>query len=203
MSTAPRTTEQRIFKVLVGIDFGEQSDTAFDQASRLAAHDPNGELHLVHVIYESDAARGDQLARDDARIVEAYEQLRRYVARRSYLAPGGAKEKRVHYHVRLGSPAQAIHQTAVDVDADLLVVGTQGLKGIERLILGSVAETLVKEARLPVLVAKPQTLSTLAKTPSVEPPRPGTKPEDLHKQQNSWSELVTFGQRDTHISGLL
>lgn len=52
-----------------------------------------------------------------------------------------------------GVPGQAIVDTAADLGADLLVVGSHGATGLERVLLGSVSEFVVRHARCPVLVA--------------------------------------------------
>jgi nucleotide-binding universal stress UspA family protein len=53
--------------------------------------------------------------------------------------------------VEVGSPVEQILQYADDKNIDLIVVGTQGHRGLSRLILGSVAEKLVRLAKCPVL----------------------------------------------------
>jgi nucleotide-binding universal stress UspA family protein len=57
--------------------------------------------------------------------------------------------------VRRGSPAEEIVDYAVETDADLVVVPTQGRRGIERVLLGSVTERVVNAAPVPVLVVPP------------------------------------------------
>lgn len=53
-----------------------------------------------------------------------------------------------------GEPVETILAQAAAYQADLLVVGTSGRRGISRLVLGSVAEALIKRAGCPVLTAK-------------------------------------------------
>ncbi len=55
---------------------------------------------------------------------------------------------------RTGDPAEEIVKAAVELDADMVVVGSTGKRGISRLMLGSVAEKVVKESTVPVTVAK-------------------------------------------------
>jgi nucleotide-binding universal stress UspA family protein len=57
--------------------------------------------------------------------------------------------------VRFGDAGDAIAQLASDIEADLVVVGTHGHRGLERLLLGSVAENVVRLAPCPVLVVRP------------------------------------------------
>jgi nucleotide-binding universal stress UspA family protein len=52
----------------------------------------------------------------------------------------------------LGDVAEIVLQAAAEFNADLLVMGTHGRRGFQRLILGSVAERCVRQATLPVLL---------------------------------------------------
>jgi nucleotide-binding universal stress UspA family protein len=57
--------------------------------------------------------------------------------------------------VQLGDPAESILRVDQDLHPDLIVMGTHGRKGLRRLVLGSVAERVIREARCPVLTLKP------------------------------------------------
>jgi len=58
--------------------------------------------------------------------------------------------------VQLGDPAEAILGAQKSLRPDLIVMGTHGRKGLRRLVLGSVAERVVREASCPVLTVKPK-----------------------------------------------
>jgi hypothetical protein len=66
----------------------------------------------------------------------------------------------------------AILQTAADIDADLIVLGTHKRTGVEKLIIGSVAQRVLKEAHCPVLVAMPKDHENAPRMSSIEPPCP-------------------------------
>jgi nucleotide-binding universal stress UspA family protein len=53
-----------------------------------------------------------------------------------------------------GSPAKTIVEHAVETDCDLILMGTHGRGGIDRLLLGSVAERVVRSSRVPVLTVR-------------------------------------------------
>ena len=57
-------------------------------------------------------------------------------------------------YVRLGRPAEEIVILADEIDAGLVVVGSRGLGGIRRLLLGSVSDSVVRHAHCPVLVVR-------------------------------------------------
>ena len=58
------------------------------------------------------------------------------------------------YLVRDGDPAATILAAAAELGCDMIVMGTHGRSGLERLLTGSVAETVMRQARCPVLVLR-------------------------------------------------
>lgn len=188
MSTEPT------LRIVIGVDFTETGDHAIDGAVRLAMRDD--ELHPVFVI---DGANKRNLAAIDEQLTLARDRLReRVIARLDALGAHG--ERRVVFHVRLGDPAAALHQVAVDVDADLIVVGTHGRRGLEKMLIGSVAESLVRTARLPVLVARPNQLADLPRTPVPDAADPT---RETHAPRVMSSELIHITKRPSHIAGLV
>lgn len=185
-----------IIRIVVGVDFTEVGDHALDESIRYAMKIQNSELHPVFVIAEP-AKR--QLGEAERNLEEARDKLHARVVERCE-ATGQRFDQQMVFHVRLGEPAEAIHQVAVDVEADVIVVGTHGRRGLSKMLLGSVAEELVRTARVPVMVARPKQLDDLAKSPQPEDARPG---EDLHAARIMASEKVTVGKRPSHIAGLV
>ena len=66
--------------------------------------------------------------------------------------PNGAEVREI---VKEGIPADEIPATALEIGADLIVMGTHGRKGAKHLILGSIAEHVVRAASCPVLTVRP------------------------------------------------
>ncbi len=64
----------------------------------------------------------------------------------------GVKAKNI---IRSGYPAEEIIETAANEDASLIVMGTHGRKGFDRVLFGSVAEKVVKSASIPVMTVRP------------------------------------------------
>lgn len=184
------------YRIVVGVDFTETGDNALDEAIYQAARMGDDELHAVFVIARD--GKRDLASMSDA-LISARDRLRqRVIARCEEVGIDG--EQKVVFHVRIGDPAEQIHQVAIDVDADLVVVGTHGRRGLEKVLLGSVAEALVRTARVPVLVARPNELADLPRSATPEPADPRA---DLHARRAMSSELLSFGKRDSHIAGLV
>ena len=76
---------------------------------------------------------------------------------------------RVSLHVAVGTPWREIVRLGNDLQADLLVVGTHGREGLDRVLLGSVAQSVVRKATCPVLVVRPKE-PRVADVPEIEPP---------------------------------
>ena len=62
--------------------------------------------------------------------------------------------RRVEFHVRFGDPAREISRFADQLNADLIVMCSHGRKGLTRLVVGSVAERVVRLTNCPVLILK-------------------------------------------------
>ena len=139
---------------IVAYDFTEQARAALAHAARWLSALGGGRLVAVHVVEYSLAAAGADLAvgtgaelmllQDDA--VRA--GLERDLARAS--APGVTFEARL----ASGAPAEAIAELAQDLGAECVAVGTHGRRGVERVLLGSVAEQILRLSPCPVLVVK-------------------------------------------------
>lgn len=163
------------FTIVVGIDFSELSDRALDQALEMASLREGAEVHALYV--EPDLWSGLALAPAlgvadaEATAGKVADRCRQRVER---MAPHLRKRqiRRVVAHFRRGSPAENVAQLAADLDADLVVVGSHGHRGLERLILGSVAERVSRLARCPVWIVRPKDHATAGRVPEIEPPCP-------------------------------
>ncbi|MCA9603368.1 MAG: universal stress protein [Polyangiales bacterium] len=190
------------YRILVAIDFSDTSRHAFHEAIRIAAHSKDVELHMVNVIADTHANRGDNLAKDNDRMSDSFDRMRTMFEAKGGAAgdSNGKRAVKVGFHVRLGNPSDAILQAAVDVNADIIVVGSHGRSVVGRALFGSVSQALVEAARVPVLVARPKDFEGLSPSPRMDPPRPGADADHAHM----YSEIpLPLGRRDLHVSGLL
>lgn len=152
----------RSYKILVAVAFDSTSDAALLQGMSLAARDPDAELHVVHAV----AAEGASPSMSAFELKELPERLRERVE----IAWEQTRELEVIAHVRPGPAAETILQTAIDVGADVIVVGSHRRAGLSKLMLGSVAERVLRDAHCPVLIALTKDYAGTVASPSIEPP---------------------------------
>ena len=134
-------------KILVPTDFSDCAKTAFNYAVELA-NEFDAELCLIHVINPNAYPFGDEFAAlHAARLIRESSQLARRRMREML-----AKTK-LRYSTRVGHglPAAEIC-AAANSNVDLIVSSTHGRTGIGHVLIGSVAEHVVRHARCPVLV---------------------------------------------------
>ena len=136
-----------ITRILVPTDFSRPSEPALDYAHELAQQF-GASLHLLHVVNRPLLAEG--LAAE-AYMSEKFESdmVRGTEARLRKLAPDAASTD-----VVFGYPAKAIVDWASRLSADLIVMGSHGRTGMAHLMLGSVAEAVVRTAQCPVLTVR-------------------------------------------------
>ncbi len=133
-------------RVVVGYDGSESSARAVRFALSFT-RDSNTEVWLVHA---AEAPRTVAEPRtDEERETEAHaiEETMQRTAREADPTLG-----RVHVRVQEGRPADVLVAVANEVSSDLVVVGTRGLRGASRLVLGSVSQSVVTRASRPVAV---------------------------------------------------
>ncbi len=194
MTDTTETTE----RLVVAVDFTPASEHAIVAALRLAQAVPHTALHIVHVLPVDPWIKTDGMERESDAMDAATKRLRETILEVGARTTGHRWDQTVHFHVRLGDAVEAIHQVAIDVNADMIVVGTHGRKGLEKLLLGSVATRLIADAHLPVLVARPKELDGLPRT---EKPAAATPGADLHAPRTDMSAVLEFVPRSTHVSG--
>jgi len=145
-----------IRRILVPTDFSDCALPAVRYAAELA--DKFGaELVLLHVVPDAVLALPDAVMPTPAPVADLNALTE---AGKTGLANLIAAEKLEPRHprteVRIGSPAAEIVAAATDLHADLICIGTHGRGGIARVLLGSVAELVVRQAPCPVLTVRPK-----------------------------------------------
>jgi universal stress protein A len=139
-----------IRKILVPVDFSEHSQAALDQAVGLAQHF-DAEVIVFHCyplpIPTLASAPYASVAPEqyvDAIRTAALERVSEWRDK------ARAQNVRAEGRIGAGAPSSQIAALADELGADLIVIGTRGLGGLEHVLLGSVAERTVRIARCPV-----------------------------------------------------
>jgi len=138
-------------RVLIPYDGSEQSEAALDYARDRHGDD---EIVLLHVLDFVEAGYG---AAPEAALVshwdEWYEQAE--ASGTELLSEAAATlDSAVETDIVTGSPARAIIDYVDDEGIDAVVIGSHGRDGISRILLGSVAETVVRRSPVPVTVVR-------------------------------------------------
>ena len=155
-------------RILFPTDFSTCAEGAYRHAALLAYH-IGAELHLLHVAEADDPP----LAWPDAADTDFRITVEDILADLGFPPAGGASDldltEVVAEEVEGRRPAEAIVEYARDEEIDLVVMGTHGRSGWRRGVLGSVAETVVRQAPCPVLTVRPRSAYASGEAPW--PPR--------------------------------
>jgi len=142
-------------RILVALDFSEQSRQALDWAVRHALA-TRGEIHVVHAIEYRLADLVPEI--EEERLGREMDQLKTVAERElDRTLPGelrGELAKPIR-HIALGPPAAEILRVAESIQADVIVLGSHGRTGMSRFLLGSVAEKVLRHAHGVVVCIKP------------------------------------------------
>lgn len=137
--------------LLVPLDGSKQSDDALEYTF---AEFPDADVTLLHVINPARAGYGAQAGipsfseewyeEAEAAAAELFETAREH-------APPGIT---IHTETAVGQPSRLIVDYVEENDIDGIVMGSHGREGVSRILLGSVAETVVRRSPIPVTVVR-------------------------------------------------
>ena len=143
-------------KILFPTDFSEPAKKAQKYAMTLAEKF-GAELHVLHVVPEMILPATDSYTvwtLPEGSMKEQIELAEQQLA--AELGPEWTETRHAVCKVTVGFPVEEIMQYAQEQDVDLIVVGTHGHTGLSHLLMGSVAEKLVRLATCPVLTVHPK-----------------------------------------------
>jgi nucleotide-binding universal stress UspA family protein len=146
-----------IKRILAPTDFSAHSEQAVRFACGLSER-LEAELHLLNVLSEIIPAGPDPLLMPvmPPQFYEENEERAKQTVR-NLLKPDWGTPRSVVTAVRWGSPVEAIVDYANDLAIELIVIATHGRTGLSHVLLGSVAERIVREAPCPVLTIRDST----------------------------------------------
>lgn len=137
--------------ILVATDFSDTAEHALDYAIALASK-LDAKLYLLNaialptfgIVPELGVAATSTML--DGMVADYQKALDKLIAAK---APA-----KLHPLMRTGDPRDLIVDTATEIGADLIVMGTHGRRGVTRALLGSVAEGVLRHANCPVLTIR-------------------------------------------------
>jgi universal stress protein A len=147
-----KETAMLVQHVLVPIDFSNTADRALEYALALAQQ-LQARLTLLHVLHLTPLAMGDMttgvpVTALDALETEAHQLLQASLDRVQHAGLQG------DCLLVQGTPTHTIVETAGEQEVDLIIMGTHGRTGLAHVLLGSVAEHVIRQAPCPVLVMR-------------------------------------------------
>lgn len=149
-------------RILCATDFSDTAEAAWETACELArVH--RAELVLVHVFTGLPMYSYAELP--GPTVQKVWEEQRQWVEQTldERVAAATARGLTARGVLKIGAAATEIPETATEEHADLIVVGTHGRTGLNRLVIGSIAERVVRLAPCPVLTIKPHPTSQPAR----------------------------------------
>lgn len=151
------TPDQAVRRILVPIDFSDASEAAVQHAKEIALT-YGAELNLLHVVEQPfyPSSYGiDSVSFPTAEIVERVEKQLGDLAREEI------GYEHVMIEATVGHPASSILDYVDANEIDLVVIATHGRTGLDRVLIGSVAERVLRQSPTPVFVVKPDRKSLL------------------------------------------
>jgi nucleotide-binding universal stress UspA family protein len=178
--------EARSPQVVVAYDFSPHGRAVLDRAVALVSRAP---FHVLHFITVIDPHAGVSIVPHHGKVDYAYaDEVRATMLEQiGHVLREAALASEFHFfaHAPIGKPAEEILRLAEELGADLILIGTHGFSGLSRLVMGSVAEHVVRAAGCPVLVARSKTYSDVELVRVIEVQR--AKPVHSRMQQFSYT----------------
>jgi universal stress protein A len=141
-----------VHNILFPTDFSHDNDAALEFASSLAA-ESGAVLHIVHVDDMRDLAAAMADAGYTYASIAELEDRSEVRERLEEAMPTRPNVRYRHHYLR-GMPVAELGKFAEREEMDLIVMGSHGRTGLRRLLMGSVAEGVMRKAPCPVLIVK-------------------------------------------------
>ncbi|MFD2567348.1 universal stress protein [Pseudotenacibaculum haliotis] len=143
-------------KILVPVDFSQKSEYAVKLAAKIGKK-TSCEIYLLHMV-ELPSGIVDMGAGSNFSIPESMMYLRKVKEKLLDLKSRYFNEDQVARHaIRFQTPYDGIRDYSKKIDADLIIMGSQGISDFEEMIIGSNTEKIVRTSEIPVIVVKTDT----------------------------------------------
>ncbi|MFZ0578025.1 MAG: universal stress protein [Psychrobacillus psychrotolerans] len=141
--------ENQYNSIIVAVDGSKEAEYAFRKSIDIAYRNEGAQLHIVNIIDTRYFGAFDQEIAEEVK-EQSREILDRYKARSI-----AARVENVNIIIEYGSPKTVItKEIAKSVEADLIICGATGHTPVERYLIGSVSEAIVRSAKCDVLVIR-------------------------------------------------
>jgi nucleotide-binding universal stress UspA family protein len=148
-------------KILIALDYNPEAQQVAEKAYQLATA-MNTEVVLLHVMaetgyystYEYSPVTGfNNFNTTDILIPDTLEEIRKAVdvfLEKTKQDLGGGNS--IQTLIKDGEPATTIIDTAVDLQADIIAMGSHSRRGLEKILMGSVAEKVLHHTKIPLFI---------------------------------------------------
>lgn len=138
-------------KILIAVDGSSLSLRAAELGNSLSQK-LNADIALVHVINSTPVIGAGEVDMSSQQIMEELGKEGKELMNKTVEHLGNGK---IPEFFANGKPHEEILKTAKEWGADIIVIGTHGRSGIKRLLMGSVAENVLRHSKCPVLIVPP------------------------------------------------
>jgi len=146
-------TEKNYFqKILIATDGSENAAIAVSYGV-IIARAMGAEVHILYVISTEHAVT----TRTVMGWTDSFEKYLEEIGKEALVYATGVGEKegvKVESFFRKGRPAEEILEYAEENNIDLIIMGTQGLTGIKKFLIGSVTEKVLRHSKVPVMIVR-------------------------------------------------
>jgi nucleotide-binding universal stress UspA family protein len=142
-------------KILLATDGSEEARQAAQAAAELSK-DTGSEVHIVYVLPSPRELRGHHIYSREvmSSVLEQAEGEARSFLEEQAKQVGESEGKVAETHLETGEPDKEIVRLSEEIGAGTIVIGSRGLGGLKRSLMGSVSESVVRHAHCPVLVVR-------------------------------------------------
>ena len=151
-STQSRRAGARPRRILVPVDFSDSSARALRDAANRAA-ESGGSLIIIYVIPAEYGWLG--FGRTELRDLDRSLQRQAADRLRAFADENVGENVPVDMEIRIGQPAEEIVAAARESKCDSIMISTRGLTGLDRYLIGSVADRVARLAPCPVVLIRP------------------------------------------------
>jgi nucleotide-binding universal stress UspA family protein len=151
-SSQSRHTCVKPRRILVPVDFSDSSARALRHAAKRAA-ESGGSLIIVHVVPADYGWLG--IGREELRDLDRSLQRQAADRLRAFADENVGHNLTAEMEVRVGQPAEQILAAARESQCDSIMLSTRGLTGLDRYLIGSVADRVARLAPCPVVLLRP------------------------------------------------